>query len=268
MIFRNEDTGSTWPLVFGAGLVGAALILGAIQWPSLLMSTGLASKVPFESSEHNALPLHPFAELLKLVVATLIGIVVTAVHKRYHRDKPLTRSLQQAQVLLCVAGAMVMIVIGNSVARAFGVAGAAGIVRFRTPVEDPKDTTILFLLVALGMACGVGLLEVAGLGTVFLCVVLVGLDQFGEAKARSMMLSLVASGKEFPDEHVHRILASSVDFFEAREVLKGDEATVRYSVTLSPHTSLSWLSQQLMAGGESGVKSVSWQEPSKKAGSG
>src|SRR5258706_12787390 len=157
------------------------------------MSTGLMADLPYKGSQENALPLHPFAELLKLVLATLIGIMVTAVHKRYHRDKPLTRSLQQAQILLCVAGAMVMVIIGSSLARAFGVAGAAGIVRFRTPVEDPKDSTILFLLVGLGMACGVGLLEVAAMGTVFLCLVLVVLDRFGEVKARTMILSLTAS---------------------------------------------------------------------------
>ena len=165
-------------------------MLGAAAWPSLMYTTGLAAHLPFKGSEENALPLHPFAELLKLVVAALVGIIVTMTHKRYHRDKPLPRSLMQAQVLLCVAGAMVMVIIGSSVARAFGVAGAAGIVRFRTPVEDPKDSTILFLLVGLGMACGVGLLEVAGLGTAFLCLVLVVLDRFGGEQSRRMVLSV------------------------------------------------------------------------------
>ena len=180
----NEGSwGATWGIVFGAGLVSVALVLGAIQWPDVMKATGIAPHLPYKGDGENPLPLHPFAEVLKLVIATLIGIIVTAVHKRYHRDKPLTRSLQQAQVLLCVAGALVMVIIGSSLARAFGVGGAAAVVRFRTPVEDPKDTTLLFLLIALGMACGIGLLEVAGLGTVFLCLVLVVLDRFGDRKS-------------------------------------------------------------------------------------
>ena len=259
---RDDGSDSTWGPVIGVALLGAALVFAAARWPLAAQGTGL----PFRVDEPGAPPLHPLVELLKLVVAALIGIIVTAVHRRYHRDRPLTRSLLQAQVLLCVAGAMVMIIIGNSVARAFGVAGAAGIVRFRTPVEDPKDTTILFLLVGLGMACGVGLLEVAGLGTVFLCAVLAVLDRFGKAKARTMVLSLVASGSQFPNEHVHRVLSSTVDFYEAREVLQGSEAVVKYSVTMSPHASLGWLSEQLMANGSSGLKSVSWAEPTKKGG--
>ncbi|MCX6632894.1 MAG: DUF4956 domain-containing protein [Candidatus Solibacter sp.] len=261
----DESADSTWGPVAGVAVLGVLLVVGASAWPGLMSTTGMAAHLPFKGSDENALPLHPFAELLKLVIAALVGIVVTTVHKRYHRDKPLPRSLMQAQVLLCVAGALMMVIIGSSVARAFGVAGAAGIVRFRTPVEDPKDSTLLFLLVGLGMACGVGLLEVAGLGTAFLCLVLVVLDRFGEAKSRQMILSVVAVGKEFPSEHVNRVLGANVDSYEAREMLQGTEAVVKYSVTFSPTTSLQWLNQQLMAEGTGGLKSVSWAEPSKKS---
>ena len=266
MARQEEDAQSTWGPVFGFALLGMALILAAAKYPSVLTTTGLSANLPFHGSNENELPLHPFAELLKLMIAALVGIIVTAVHRRYHRDKPLPRSLLQAQVLLCVAGALVMVIIGSSVARAFGVAGAAGIVRFRTPVEDPKDTTLLFLLVGLGMACGVGLLEVAGLGTVFVCCVLVVLDRFGEAKSRVMVLTVVAADKNFPTDHVTRVLDSMVDQYDTREMLHDDEATVKYTVNMPPATPLAWLSQQLMGNGTVGVKSVSWAEPPKKSG--
>jgi hypothetical protein len=261
---RDEPAESTWGPVFGAAIFGIALVYGASMAPSLMATTGLAGHLPFKGNDDNALPVHPLVELLKLIVAALIGIVVTTVHKRYHRDRPLPRSLLQAQILLCVAGAMVMVIIGSSVARAFGVAGAAGLVRFRTPVEDPKDSTILFLMVGLGMACGVGLLEVAGLSAAFLCLVLVVLDRFGDARSRPMVLSLVAVGREFPAEHVNRVLGANVDFFESREMVQGAEALMRYSVTLPPSASLAWLNKELMREGNAGLKSVSWAEPSKK----
>ena len=262
---QNDDgVQSPWPAVVGIFVGGIVLVWGASLWPTLMDTAGFSASLPYHGKEGNELPLHPFAELLKLVVAALIGLIVTSVHRYYHRDKPLPRSLLQAQVLLCVAGAMVMVIIGSSVARAFGVAGAAGIVRFRTPVEDPKDSTILFLLIGLGMACGVGLLEVAAMGTVFLCLVLVVLDRFGEVKARSMILSLTVAGKEFPTQHVADVLRTAVENFEAREVVEGADVTIRYSVTMMPQVSLLWLNQQLMANGASGLKSVSWSEPTKK----
>ena len=86
----------------------------------------------------------------------------------------------------------------------------------------------------------------------------------GDAKARQMVLSLVSASREFPTEHVDRVLGANVDLYEARELIQGDEAIVRYTVTLSPTASLVWLNQQLMADGKAGLKSVSWAEPSKK----
>ena len=79
---------------------------------------------------------------------------------------------------------MMMIIIGNSLARAFGIAGAAGIVRFRTPVDDPKDVTILFLLMGLGHGDGARRVRGRGAGTAFLCVALFVLDRFSTQRTR------------------------------------------------------------------------------------
>jgi hypothetical protein len=139
----------------GAGGWRHAVRRPGLDWPALartrrpcahLGGVFRGTQVPTPTPVHR---LQPFIELGKLVAAALIGALVSAVHEPVSRDRP--RSLEQAQVLLCVAGAMMMIIIGNSLARAFGIRGAAGIVRFRTPVDDPKDVTILFLL--RGSAC-------------------------------------------------------------------------------------------------------------------
>ncbi len=264
MSLREQEPDESWRWMAGFCLAGVAAVLGALRMPDVLAATGAPAGIP-GIEELARSPVTPLMQFLKLVLATLIGLLVTAVHKRYHRDRPLPRSLQQAQVLLCIAGALVMIIIGNSTAIAFGVAGAAGIVRFRTPVEDPKDTTILFLLVALGMASGVGLMEVAAGGAVFLCLVIALLDRIGESAGRSLILTVVAAGKDFPNEHVQRILGSTVDYYEVRELIRGNEATARYSVMLAATTKLSWINQQLMENGEAGLKSVSWQDAGKKA---
>ena len=165
--------------------------------------------------------LHPLVELLKLVVAASLAIVVTFLNRRFHGDRPLGKSLEQAQILLCVSGAMMMIIIANSVARALGIAGAASIIRFRTPVEDPKDSVILLLLLALGMSCGLGMFAVAGLGTFFLCLFLMVLDRIGETMPRPMMLGLRSDLPEFPSEHVHKVLGGHKLIHGAREVSKG-----------------------------------------------
>lgn len=138
-------------------------------------------------------------------------------------------------MLLCVSGAIVMIIIGDSVARAFGIAGAASIIRFRTPVEDPKDITILFLLMGLGMAAGLGAFGVAGLATAFLCVLLLALDRLpSDQRPREMVVELVAEGRDFPVVHVESVFARNGVIFEPRDVSQGKDAAVKYHVSMDP----------------------------------
>ena len=162
-------------MLLAGGALCAALVWGGLRWPL----AGNPDAAAFPGPETPGLPSlpQPFIALIKLVAAALIGILVTAVHAPGATDRRAGRAMQHAQILLCVAGAMMMIIIGNSLARAFGIAGAASIVRFRTPVEDPKDVTIIFLLMSLGMASGLGAFAIAGLGAAFLCVFLYVLDR-------------------------------------------------------------------------------------------
>lgn len=242
--------------------LGTALVLSDIDWRTgTFESAGPDQLLPESTAmRYNR---NPFDPLLRLVVAAAIGLLITAVHRPYVADRPTGRSMQQAQILLAVAGAMIMIIIGNNIARAFGIAGAASIIRFRTPVEDPKDVTILFLLMALGMSAGLGFYAVAGMGTAFLCVFLLILERFGDQKARSMRLDVVAEGKEFPTAYVQSIFVRNRMAFETKEVSLGDKVKVRYHVSIPAAASLEDLGAQLMGDGTCGVKSVSW-EPIKE----
>ena len=132
--------------IAGVLVVSVVLVGSGWYWPGLGAAPGGAAGAegPFGVQPPADLG-HPLYELAKLVAAALIGMLVTVVH-RQNRSDPVNPAMDQAQVLLCVSGALIMIIIGNSVARAFGIAGAASIIRFRTPVEDARDITILFIL--------------------------------------------------------------------------------------------------------------------------
>jgi anti-anti-sigma factor len=205
----------------------------------------------------------PFFELAKLVVAAIIGLIVTSVQRYYRSERTPNPALEQAQVLLCVAGALMMLIIGSSIARAFGIAGAASIIRFRTPVEDARDITVLFILMGLGMAAGLGGFAVAGLGTVFLCAMFPVLNTFASARPRQMVVDIEAKGREIPFDHIQRVFAVNRVGFEPREVSQGDEATARYLTTLAPTDSLEELTNQLLDSGKSGIKNVSWSPPKR-----
>lgn len=102
------------------------------------------------------------------------------------------REMAQAQVLLCVAGCLMVAIIGDSVARAFGLVGIGGLIRFRAALKDPRDGAIFFLLIGLGMAAGLGAYTLVASGTVLLAIVLAVVDRMwpGSEKMASMRVLL------------------------------------------------------------------------------
>jgi len=270
-IYESADAAklAAWPWrtiqVAAAGFIlCSALVWAGLRWPLQLAGIAEFGQGGITEGAPAAVPTHvfaPFLELVKLIVAGLIGLLLTAIHQPASRERG--RSMEQAQILLCVSGAMMMIIIGNSLARAFGIAGAASIIRFKTPVEDPKDVTILFLLMGLGMSSGLGAFAVAGLGTAFLSVTLIALDRFSSQRARTMSVEIQASGREFPTAHVEGVFARNQVVWEPREISQSDDVSVKYHTWLDARTSLEDISAQLMIEG-GGVQSVAWEHPKRE----
>jgi hypothetical protein len=90
-------------------------------------------------------------------LALVLGFVVAGVYRislpQRRGDAP---ALTTTLVLLALLIALVTIVIGDNMARAFGLVGALSIVRFRTVVEDTRDTAFVIFSVVVGMAVGAG----------------------------------------------------------------------------------------------------------------
>jgi hypothetical protein len=108
---------------------------------------------------------------VRLAVAFALGCVVAGVYSlTLGRGRGQSAGLVATLVLLTVLIAMVTLVIGNSVARAFSLVGALAIVRFRTVVEDTRDTAFVIFAVAVGMAVGAGFLTVPLVGIPFAAV--------------------------------------------------------------------------------------------------
>jgi hypothetical protein len=247
-------------LTAGGLLICGALVWAGLRWPVELAGIRDVADMLVPGKQADAVATHriqPFIELVKLVAAALVGLLVTAIHQPSTRDR--RSSMEQAQTLLCVSGAVMMIIIGNSLARAFGIAGAASIIRFRTPVDDPKDVTVLFLLMGLGMSIGLGAFAVAGLGAAFLSIALVVLDRTSTDPLRAMSVELSTKGPQFPTSHVEAVFARHRIVFEPREISTADDGVKnhKYQAWLDSRTSLEDLSAELMTDG-GGLTAVAW----------
>lgn len=110
-------------------------------------------------------PIEPGTMAVRIALAVVAGVIIAAIYRLSHgRRARDSATLTATLVLLTALLAMVSMVIGDSVARAFGLVGALSIVRFRTVVEDTRDTAFVIFAVIAGMAIGTGLLMVAAVG--------------------------------------------------------------------------------------------------------
>lgn len=112
---------------------------------------------------------------VRLAAAATIGAAVSLHPLRLRRQRAAIDfdwDQVRAQILIAVAGALMVVVVGDQLARAFGLVGVGGFIRFRTSIRSPHDTALLFLLVGLGMACGLGMFVAAAVGAAFLLLVL------------------------------------------------------------------------------------------------
>ena len=95
-----------------------------------------------------------FDILMNLSLSILLGLFISYVYKFTHKGVSYSQSFMLTIVFITIIVAMVMMVIGNNIARAFALVGALSIIRFRTVVKDTKDTAFIFLALASGMAAG------------------------------------------------------------------------------------------------------------------
>jgi hypothetical protein len=154
--------------------------------------------------------------LLCLLSAFVLAQIAAWVYVWSHRGVTYSATMAQSLVVLALIVALVMLVIGNSLARAFGLFGALALIRFRTPVKDAWDTVFLFLGVAIGIAAGTQNLLVAAIGTLIICLVIafLSISRFGARLHHDGMLRLrlPPGGEEEAD--VRRVLGDYFDGFQ------------------------------------------------------
>ena len=119
--------------------------------------------------------------LINLTLAFILGVTVSLTYKKTHKGLSYSQSFMITNIFVAVIVCMVIMIIGNSLARAFALVGALSIIRFRTVVKDTKDTAYIFWSLAVGMASGTGsyFLAIAGNGILIVIALILYYSNFG-----------------------------------------------------------------------------------------
>jgi uncharacterized membrane protein YhiD involved in acid resistance len=112
---------------------------------------------------------------LAMIVSSLLCFALANVYRYTHRGTSYSQSYLVTLFAMAVCTAVVMMIIGSNIARAFSLVGALSIIRFRTAVKDPRDTGYLFAAMVAGMGCGTGFYLAAISMTGFICALMIAL---------------------------------------------------------------------------------------------
>jgi len=180
--------------------------------------------------------------LTTLILALGLGVVVALAYRFSVPGRVLSPAMQSSLVLLAMVAAMVMMVIGNNIARAFSLVGALAIVRFRTRLRSAWDISFVFFALAVGIGCGVMAYKVAVLGTLMVTLTVLALHVIplaGVRQDRILMLRCDVASFEGAEKEMERVLDSFVQrrwLVEARSLRFGETLSLRYRVVVrDPH---------------------------------
>ncbi len=173
-----------------------------------------------------------------LLLSFVLCSVIAKLYQVTFQSLSYSRSFVHTLVLGGMITCMVMMSLGDSLARGIGVLGALSLIRFRTVVRDPRDMMFLFAAIGLGIACGSGMFAVAITGCVILSSVIVLLHWAPFATRRryeAMLRFLVAADNETARDQVAAVLTeccSAYTLMAMREAVQGDLLEYSYQVRL------------------------------------
>ena len=218
-----------------------------------------------QGSENVPWPVAAATITLRLALGALLATLLAF---RPRRDSPISMRnpyVAQTQILLAVVASALMMVVADNAARAFGIFAAASLVRFRTNIRDPKEITVLLISLAIGLATGVGKIEVAIILTLFSLIVVSLLEYYEPEQIFRAMELTVASRKVTDTDEVLR------EIFEKRniqgEMRKVDPESsddpigkIVYFLNVGGDLSTDKLSEEIFNSDPDNIDSIQWDQ--------
>jgi hypothetical protein len=202
---------------------------------------------------------------VRLTLAALLSAMLAFRPRRLSHTVKRNPFVAQTQILMAVVASALMMVVGDSAARAFGIFAAASLVRFRTNIKDPKEITVLLVSLAIGLATGVGRWELGLILTFFVLLLLWGLEyRERDMITRSMELTVKTRNIGTTQDALLQLFRR-YDFVAEMRIIdrpdsEGETGSIVYNVDVGPQASTDRLSEELLAADPRNIDSVEWDQ--------
>ena len=125
--------------------------------------------------------------LIILIVSIILGLIISISYMKTSNEEVVTSGFAITLIMLPAIISIIILLVGNNVARAFSLAGAFSIIRFRS---EPKDISYIFFTLAVGLSAGMGYILYAILFTIILCLIMFVLKFINYAEPDKSCLEL------------------------------------------------------------------------------
>jgi len=151
---------------------------------------------------------NPLVIIIGIILSFGLSYFIATLYKQTHKGLSYSQSFTHTLIIFSVVATAAMLVIGSSLARAFGLAGALSIVRFRTVLKDPKDIAYVFWSLVVGMACGTHAYLVAIIVTILVALIIMLLSKinFGSIRKHDYILRYYQNTEGISKEEVQELL--------------------------------------------------------------
>jgi uncharacterized membrane protein YhiD involved in acid resistance len=236
-------------IALGAVVLGTTVSAQTDDLSSQLLGSDVVSRLAKLRDAAIALPL-----------AAALGAAL-ALRPRRKGTPPRSAAVVQTQVILALIGALVMLIVGASLARAFGVVGVAGLIRYRAKINDPKDAGVMLSTLAIGLACGVGLYLISTFAAAFILVVVWVLESVEPNPRKNFTLKVTKKDIAKVQPRIEQMLLRQEARFELRT--SGPDE-LHYDVSLPVDVRTDRLSNSILRLDETEGATVEWDDKRTK----
>ena len=180
--------------------------------------------------------------VMTIIISFILGGLISLTYMKTCRANSYSQNFSLTLVLVPTVIAIIILLIGSNVARAFSLAGAFSIIKFRSAPGDSKDISYVLFTMAAGLACGVGLYGYAVLFTAFLCILMsiLNLMNFGAKNLTQKQLKITIPEDLDFEGAFDDILQQFTTAYELKKVRTTDLGSLFelvYSVTMDNNKS-------------------------------
>ncbi len=176
-----------------------------------------------------------FDVVFNMIIAFILGMFISILYRKTFQGYSYSSSYVNTLVIITMVTAIVIMVIGNNLARAFGLVGAMSIIRFRTVLKDTRDIGFVFFALAVGMAAGSGnhLIGIVGCGIIGIIIFVLYLTNYGSRRTeeRALRFWIIPGDEENPVYmDVFREYLLKFDLMNVKSIRLGQFLEMSYSI--------------------------------------